>query len=96
MRRAAKTIDISDLPDLRRVAEEVRAAKEPYLLRAGDQDVALLIPLREEEPRPGGRTQADRTAFLSAFGGWKGIVDGETLKRESTASRGSDRPLVVL
>jgi hypothetical protein len=46
MLRTAKTIDISDLPDLRRVAEEVREANEPYLFRAGNEDVALLIPVR--------------------------------------------------
>lgn len=95
-----KVIDVTDSPDLRRVVEGVRDAGAPYVLRIGDRDVALLTPLPGVEPIQGPerrvKSEADRQAFLSAFGGWKGLVDGERRKRDAVASRGSDRPPVVL
>lgn len=96
MPRTTDAIDITDLPELRRLVEEVRAGNEPRVLRAGDEDVAVLTPL-PLSPAPGpDATPSDDEIFLSSFGGWQGIVDGEKLKRELEEARGSDRPLVVL
>ncbi len=96
----SNVIDVTNNPDLRRVVEGVRDAGAPYVLRIGDRDVALLTPLPTVGPTQGSKfrekSDADRQAFLSAFGGWKGLVDGEQFKRDALASRGSDRPLVVL
>ena len=97
MVRTTKSIDVSDLPEVRRLAEEVRAAGEPYLLRSGTDEVAILLPIAESERSGrGDRTEADYDAFLSSFGGWKGIVDTEELKAGIRAGRSSDRPPVDL
>jgi len=97
---AARTLDVSDSDDLRRVVEAARASGQPLVLRVGNDNVAILTPLIDGD-RAGrssrrAKTPADRGAFRSAFGGWKGLVDGEELKRQAFASRGSNRPLVEL
>lgn len=97
MAPALKTIDVTDLPELRRVAEDVRETQEPLLLRTGNDDVAILVPIEvSERSDERVRTQADHEAFLSAFGGWKGIVETEKLKAGIRAGRSSDRPPVEL
>jgi hypothetical protein len=41
-------IDISDLPELLRIAEEVRLTRQPRMLRRDGEDIAVLMP----PPRP--------------------------------------------
>lgn len=45
------SIDISQMPDMVRVAEEVQATGQPRLLRRDGQDVALVTPI-EARPFP--------------------------------------------
>jgi hypothetical protein len=42
--RNARTLDISDAPELIRVAEEVRASNTPCVLTRGDEEIAVVIP----------------------------------------------------
>jgi hypothetical protein len=66
-------------------------------LRAGNEDVAVLTPLAPPGKRRGrARTKEDYEAVLATFGGWRGLVDAEQLKRDLKAARGSDRPPVEL
>lgn len=94
MARAIDTIDVTDTPELRRIAEEVRATREPVVLRTGDEDIAIVVPI---EPGDRGRwrstTEADDIASRASFGGWSDIVDADQLKREIAEARGSDRPV---
>lgn len=47
-----KTIDISNVPELLRLVEEVRSTNEPRILRQENQDVAIVRPLkRPSRPR---------------------------------------------
>lgn len=88
-----ESVDISDSGELRRLAEEVQQRRESRLLRADNEDVALLVPLPPRR-RFGGET-GNRAAFdavMAAAGGWRGIVDTEQLKEDIKAARGSDRP----
>jgi hypothetical protein len=97
MSRTTEAIDVTDTPEIRRIAEEVRASREPVVLRTGEEDLALVIPV--ESAGDGYRrpiTEEDDTASRSAFGGWRGIVDAEQLKRDIAESRGSDRPVPEL
>ena len=96
MAQELESIDVTDVPELRRVAEEVRDSREPRVLRAGDEDVAVVIPITTKRRRNRARTQADYDAVLAAAGGWKGLVDGEQLKKDLEEARGSDRPVVEL
>jgi hypothetical protein len=91
-------MDISNLPELLRLVEEVRRSAEPRVLRRDREDLAILTPVK---PAPTGRprrvkTKADYEAFRSAFGAWKDIVDAAVLKEDLASARGSDRPPVRL
>ncbi len=54
MLKATKHIDIEKLPELVRIAEEVRATQEPRLLRKGKEALALVVPVsaRPDSPLP--------------------------------------------
>jgi hypothetical protein len=96
MARTATVIDITDFPELRRLVEAARATGTLSVLQFDDQDVAVLTPIHPEEPRDW--TAADdaaASAFRSAAGGLRGLVDGEQLKRHLKAARRSDRPAIV-
>ena len=41
-----RAIDVSDLPELRRLAEEVYETQEPRVLRRDNEDLAILRPAR--------------------------------------------------
>ena len=79
MAEQPKSIDISDVPEILRIAEEVRRAGEPRLLRRHGEDLAMVVPLsggvtnRFKKP-----TAADLAAFRSAAGGWADL-DTDTL-----------------
>jgi hypothetical protein len=60
MARELQPIDISDAPELLRLAEEVRSSRAPRLLRSGDQDVAILIPAEHGTAPPRGSRRRDR------------------------------------
>lgn len=48
MARERHPIDISNVPELLRIAEEVRSSGEPRLLKHGEQDLAVLTPVKPE------------------------------------------------
>lgn len=98
-RELARPIDISTLSpaDLLRVVEEVRTTKEPRVLERDSEPVAMLTPLPTR--RRGHRTSspdAVLAAVRATAGAWKGLVDGEQLKKAIKEARGSDRPDVTL
>jgi hypothetical protein len=72
-----RPIDVSDSPEVLRLAEEVEATNEPRLLRRGDRALALIVPLPEEStpPRPNEESSADG----SAAGGWEQMDTEEPL-----------------
>ena len=45
MHRETKPIDISDLPELLKLAEEVQASQTARLLKHGQDDIAVLSPV---------------------------------------------------
>ena len=97
MTRAHEAIDISNLPEVARLAEEVRASRTPRELRRGNEVIAKIVPAVPLHPtlptRGRGRqnTKEDREAFLASAGSWKGLVDGEQLKKDIKEARASDR-----
>jgi hypothetical protein len=88
-----KPTEIADAPEVLRLAEDVRATEEPRLLQRDGEAVAVLLPvaLAEAFGLHGPRTEADRQAFLSSAGGWRGIVDVEKVLDDLSESRG--RPM---
>ncbi len=97
MARALRPIDISNVPELMRLVEEVRASHEARVLRRDDEDLAILMPAKPGQKRKAkpAKTRADYEAFRSSAGGWKGLVDTEKLKEDIYESRrrSSRRPV---
>src|SRR5258708_36400847 len=92
-------IDITNIPELVRIAEEVEATKQPYELRWKNKPVAVITPVTpgDTAKRPQTPTKADFEAFRSAAESWKDIVDGEQFKKDISESRKiSTRPAVKL
>lgn len=77
-----RPIDISNMPDLVRIAEEVEATKKPLKLTRDRKTLAILMPVGTAvTPRKKrGKTKADYKAFRAAFGSWKDIDTEELLK----------------
>lgn len=97
MAEQPKSIDISDVPDILRLAEEVRRAGEPRVLRRDGEDLAMVVPMpRPRKTRLKKPTTADYAAFRSAVGSWADI-DTDTLIEDIYRARGEgtrpiDRP----
>ncbi len=53
MAHAYESIDISDAPELQRLAHAVRESGKPYALTEGAETVAVLRPAPNTEPRTG-------------------------------------------
>jgi hypothetical protein len=87
-------IDITNSPDLLRLAEEVQATNTARVLRRGDEPLAVVRPVGKR------RVEADcegldRQAFLSSLGSWRDL-DTNALKRQIREGRGDHRPLIEL
>ena len=64
-------IDISHLPDLKRLAQEAKKTGKPYLLRENSHDVALLTPVDTERKQQANRQAIEETLALA--GSWKDL-----------------------
>ncbi len=89
-----KTMDITGIPDLLRIAEEVRDTNEPRLLKRDNEEVAVLIPARSRARVKRVPTKADHEAFLAAAGSWKDLdVDRFIADNEESRKRSSGPPV---
>jgi len=52
MAKELLTVDVTNTPDLRRLAEEVRRSGQPRLLRLDNEDLAVLSPVEHETKVP--------------------------------------------
>ena len=96
MTKELKPIDITNVPELLRIAEEVGATGEPRLLRKDHVDLAVVMPITRPARRSRRTTSAaDIAAFNSAAGSWS-EVDTDKLVEDIYESRRSSRPPVDL
>jgi len=99
MTREPQPFDITHLPELNLLVEEVRASNQARLLQRNDETVAVLMPASQPPTRSHGRPRQTNDAVLAALrasaGSWKGI-DTEQLKQALKEARGSDRPDATL
>jgi len=101
MAKELRPLDISNVPELLRLVEEVRESEEPRVLRRDSEDLAILMPVKPPRRRAGKPSAANvarsKAGILKAAGGWKEIVNAEAFKayiRERR--RTSNRPPVHL
>jgi hypothetical protein len=83
MAQEQQAINVSHIPALRELVEEVARTRQPKRLRVDESHAeVVLTPVK---PR-GGRTDltpAEREELLrTTFGSWKGLVDPDRLKQE--------------
>ncbi len=98
MERKLKRIDVSGVPELLSIAEEVRKTREPRLLRRDSEDLAIVMPVK---PAPRTRakrmkSKADYEAFRSAAGGWKDVDTDKLIADIYADRRVSNRPAIEL
>src|SRR5687768_6853479 len=89
----ATRLDVSTMPDLARLAEEVAQSGRTLVLQHGDRDLAVLMPAgshKRKHQKIRTLTAEQREAFLSSAGGWVGVVDADQFKHDMEAAR-SDR-----
>src|SRR5690348_2323050 len=97
MAEHSKSIDISNAPEILRLAEEVRRAGEPRVLQKDGEDLAMVVPL----PRPKKRRLRKPTpdgieAFRSAAGAWADIDTDKLIENIYESRRISTRPRIEL
>lgn len=74
MANGSIVVDVSHLPEVLGLAEEVRASGKSRILRRDDEEVAIIAPVTPARSRSKGKkTQVDYDAFRSAAGGWEDI-----------------------
>lgn len=94
-----KSIDLSEAPELLRLAEEVHRTHEPRVLRHEGQDLAVVVPVSKGAPkrrRGRAKTEADYAAFRSAAGSWHDVDTDRLLANIYADRERSDRPPVEL
>ena len=100
MAKELTPFDVTNSPELLRLAEDVHRSGQPRLLRRDNQDLAVLAPVgapaRRRARKTKTYTKADDDAFLSTAGGWKGNVDVEQFLKDIEESRRITRPPVEL
>ena len=81
-------VDITNTPDVRKAAEDVRKTKRPRLSRVDGEDVAAIAPATRLPRKRATRTKtaADIAAFESAFRTWRDF-DADTFLRHNAESR---------
>ena len=88
MAKEIHSFDVRSIPELARLAGQVRASNRPLFLRDAGETVAVLMPVgRPKARRRGERTEADYQAFRASAGGWKDNVDVDRLKEGFAESR---------
>jgi hypothetical protein len=89
-------IDVANLPELLRIAEEVESTGEPRVLRRDQEDLAIVMPIaRPIRKSRRGKSARDIAAFKSAAGSWSDI-DTDRLVESIYESRRSSRAPVDL
>lgn len=98
MIKELKPIDITNVPELLSLAEEVHRTNEPRLLRRESEDLAILMPVKPapRRRRRWAKTRADYEAFRSAAGGWKDVDTDKLIEDIYADRRISDRPPIEL
>ena len=92
--KEAKGIDISKMPDLVALAEEVCKTGEPRLLKRDDEDLAILMPVGRTAKRSKGHPITKHDALWNIVGiGHSGKGDISANKHKYLAEAYKPKPL---
>lgn len=76
MAAPATIIDVEKIPELRRVAETVRGTGEPIVLTAGADELAIVVPVKQDDAGTATPSrQVNVESAMAAAGRWRGIID---------------------
>ncbi|MDP8923496.1 MAG: hypothetical protein M3O34_11540 [Chloroflexota bacterium] len=67
MNSGIKSLDISNVPGLIEIAEEVRRTREPRVLRRNHEDLAIILPAGDSAPRRSARSRETVTEPLRSY-----------------------------
>jgi hypothetical protein len=91
------SIDISNMPELLELAEEVSGTHTPRVLKRDNEELAVVVPLPPPSRRRSrSKTAADYEAFRRAAGGWKDVDTDKLIEDIYESRRRSSRPPVEL
>jgi hypothetical protein len=82
-------IDITNMPDLVRIAEEVEATNKPRVLKRDNTPLAILTPVKKKQSDQA-RSKAVKEA-LALAGAWKDLPS-DRMEEELDRIRHSSRP----
>lgn len=87
--REPQPIDIADYPDLVRLVEEIQTSQTPRVLRRGDEDVALLTPVKPKRKRaPRARPVTEDDPLFRLIGtGETGVPGGISGKKHEDLAK---------
>ena len=92
MAKEIQAIDITDLPELLRLVEEVCKTGQPRLLRSAKEDLAVLMPAARPIRKKRRKSKADFEAFLASAGGWDDVDTDKFLETVYASRAISTRP----
>lgn len=81
---AEHPVDISNVPELVRLAEDVRTTRQPRVLRRANEDLAVLAPLPASQRRAPIRSRRSTTAALAVVERTAGIFRGAAKQPPAT------------
>lgn len=89
MANESSPIDVSSLPELAHLVDEVRRGHRPRVLRRADEDVAILTPLPQAgRRRSSGRVLREDDGLFGLIGiGDSGIPGGVSGKKNEALGR---------
>ena len=82
-------IDISNIPELVRIAEEVEATKKPRVLKRNNTPIAILAPVKKNHANQAKRKAVQETLALA--GAWKDLPSDQ-MEEELDRIRHSSKP----
>jgi hypothetical protein len=98
MAKELRPLDVTNVPDLLRLAEEIRETGESRVLRRHDEDLAIVGPVSAKAKarvthRP---SKNDLAAFRAAAGSWADVDTDRFLADNAESRRRSTRAPVDL
>ncbi len=87
MAKELKSLDITDTPELLRLAEEVQATGKPQVLVRESEELAVLMPVPKKRSRKGKPLTEDDPLFRLIGIGRSGIPGGVSGKKHEYLAR---------